>query len=459
MDATGYVRLSRAARSENLSLAGMVADVERLAALHGFRLVNMHVDDGISGAVRDRPDFLAWLSDIIEGRAQVMLTYHTDRLTREGLNVAAFILDTQEGKDPRTGKVVRAPVRYLDCKGLDSDHGTAFRLQFALGAEVARAERERMSSRSKDRVRRLRDAGRWSGGAVPFGFEPEPHPDGAGMTLRLLEEGIEPEALARISEELRAGRSPGEVSRGLNAAGIRPRRAAAWTDITVRKIVYGRTAPIIWPPGELHAIRKALEERSTGPRAKGGRPAARLLSGLLVCYDCRETLSVAGSRGKPVYRCQTRSSGRICTGSVAIMAEPAEVWAEREYIGTAGHLPYSERITAFSGADEISEAEAREAALSAQLLRELSADVIDELKAVRAELEALRALPVRMETVIRSTGRSTAEEWEARDIAGRRAMLAGMWQWITVLPAEKIGQRFTPDRLSPEPVTEDDYDA
>ncbi len=52
------------------------------------------------------------------------------QLTREGVNVAALILDAVEGKDPVTGKVIRTPARLLDTKGLDSNgDDTSFRLR------------------------------------------------------------------------------------------------------------------------------------------------------------------------------------------------------------------------------------------------------------------------------------------------------------------------------------------
>ena len=103
----------------------MSRDLHALAAREGFDLVAEHVDNGIIGAVRDRPEFGEWLDDARDGRAEVLLTWSVDRLTREGLPVAALILDVVEGRDP-AGKPSHKPVRLLDFHGLDSRHGESF---------------------------------------------------------------------------------------------------------------------------------------------------------------------------------------------------------------------------------------------------------------------------------------------------------------------------------------------
>lgn len=159
-----YARLSVAADAENVSLDGMVADMRTLAEREGLEVLEpVHVDDGRSGGFRDRDEFTAWLDDARSGRADVLMAYHTDRLTREGLNVAASILDVVEGKNPDTGRPAHRPVRLLDCSGIDSAQGDAFRFRFVMQAEIGRSERERIRQRSRDRARRLSRAGRWGG--------------------------------------------------------------------------------------------------------------------------------------------------------------------------------------------------------------------------------------------------------------------------------------------------------
>jgi site-specific DNA recombinase len=91
------------------------------------------------------------------------VTYHADRVTRVGVNVAAMVLDVVEGKDPTTGAVVREPVRLLSVDGLDSRDET-YRMRLVFAAEMARSERERIKDRNLATQARLRKAGRFQGG-------------------------------------------------------------------------------------------------------------------------------------------------------------------------------------------------------------------------------------------------------------------------------------------------------
>jgi site-specific DNA recombinase len=217
-----YVRLSRAATDANLSRDGMLDDLHKLADRQGFAVMAEHTDDGISGAVRDRPAFAAWLDDAREGRADVLIAWHVDRMTREGLPVAALLLDVVEGRD-RDGKPAHTPVRLMDHHGLDSARGESFRLEFVIKAEIARAERERMKARGVARAERLARAGRRHGGPTCFGYVAVAAPDGKGKVLAI----NEPEAAAvrRAAEMILEGRTPGHVARWLTAEGYLPRLA------------------------------------------------------------------------------------------------------------------------------------------------------------------------------------------------------------------------------------------
>lgn len=79
-----YLRLSVKAGETNASLEGMIKELRELCAREGLREVALHVDNGLSGGFRDRAEFQAWLSDARQQRADVLATFHVDRLTREG---------------------------------------------------------------------------------------------------------------------------------------------------------------------------------------------------------------------------------------------------------------------------------------------------------------------------------------------------------------------------------------
>lgn len=376
-----YVRLSREATEQNLSKEGMVADCRTVAAREGLAVVAVHIDDGISGSVRNRPEFVGWLNDARDGRVDTLLVWHADRLTREGVNAAALILDTIEGKNPETGRVVREPVRLIDTRGMDSaGDDTAFRFSFVIAAEVARAERERMKERNRAANARGRAAGRWTGGAAPYGFRVVDNPDGPGRVLEIVPE--EAALLREAAAMILAGANLPKAVRWANGPnGRAPRRAPAWSVSTLRqsltnsatagqvvRIVDGKPVqvlddagqPVTWPAiltlDESAAIRAALAMRKLST-PRGGRQPARLLSGLMTCHSCGGKLEVGQRTGSVSYRCPTARRSLTCDRPVSISAVPAEDFVSAYFLHDMDYQPEYVRRAEVTGAHAVEQAE------------------------------------------------------------------------------------------------------
>lgn len=462
--ATGYVRLSKAAGTDNLSADGMVADVERKAADMGLRLIGpVRIDNGASGAIRDRPEFLAWLDDVRECRAAVMIPWHTDRLTREGVNAAALILDAQEGKDPSSGAVVRTPARLVDCAGLDSDDREGFRFRFVIGAEVARAERERIKARNLVTRQRLLDAGRWPGGKMPLGFRAVPADDGRGKVLAL--DVDEAAAMRDALGAILRGDSLGAVVRRWNAGnGPRPRAASAWSVTTVRQALTTDAARAqLWTPGEWRALLEALGERAASG-LNTGRTPAHLLSGLATCSGCERPLYAAQRGGRhgtrTVYRCDRRD-GTCPTPGISISATQLDAAVTAWFLDGWGRLPFTVERVIVAGADELASAEEAERAALAAFQTDPSLPNADEYRLAKARREALEAAPPETERVLLPTGRTYREEWErAGDAHERRAMLLDRVERVLVYPGKAGRRELDAARWRVEPREEvEDYDA
>lgn len=471
-----YARLSVAADTENMSLDGMVADMRALCEREGLEVLEpVHVDDGKSGGFRDRDEFTAWLDDARTGRADVLVPYHTDRLTREGLNVAATILDVVEGKDPTTGRPAHRPVRLVDCFGLDSLHGDGFRFRFVIQAEVGRSERERIKQRSKDRGRRLRRAGRWGGGTPPFGYRAIPNTDGAGWVLAI--EPDEAKALRDAAEALLTDPPTplNRIVRRLNHAGVKPRRAAEWSRQTLAKALTGehllgritengrpiRDAegeilapfPAILTHAELATIRAVLTPRPDAPYSGGRRPA-RLLSGLLSCVSCGSTLQVyrrASRSANPApvvgYRCVTRAHGGTCPAPVSVNALHAEEHVAKRYLTAAGPMPMVVERTIVSGADELAGVEADLRDVLAYMAQEVTADLVARLQALQQRRDTLSEERPDRRTEMVPTGRTMAEHWAEAMTDDRRELLADAFAEMVVKPGKPGPKTFDPDRL------------
>lgn len=343
-----YVRLSKQASDANMSLDGMLHDCRELARRHGLSVVDEHVDNGLTGAVRDRPEFRAWLQDAVEGRAQTLIAWHADRLTREGINAAAMLLDVLEGKDSTTGRVVRPPVRLLDHSGLDSDHGDdAFRLRFLIAAEVARAERARMVERAKAGRRRLREAARFPGGTPPFGYSITP----ANPGYRLAVDPQQAAQLREIAQRVLEGESVNSVVVRLNRQGVPSpadqQRAksggemtgAAWRVSNLNRLLKSPTlcglATVKTPDGKGYmAVRdeegqpilraepifaqEVLDDlrRTLESRGGGGSPTAKRVPqpflGVAQCSCGANLYVIKGRGGVPYWRCGTRQQTGSC---------------------------------------------------------------------------------------------------------------------------------------------------
>ncbi|MBP2323376.1 DNA invertase Pin-like site-specific DNA recombinase [Kibdelosporangium banguiense] len=465
-----YVRLSKLAGDENLSKDGMVEDCVKACLPDNLTPIAIHIDDGISGAVRNRPEFTAWLDDARECRASTLVTWHVDRLTREGINVAALIMDTIEGKDPETGKPVRAEARLIDTKGLDSaGDETTFRFRFVIAAELARGERVRMIDRSRARHRRSRESGRWSGGVIPYGFRPVKATNGKGLVLEQHPE--EARAVREAADRILSGASWGAVTRWLNSSeGYPPRRADAWSSTTVRKILTGGpqagylvktvngqkrpvvdangdivTVPAILTPDESATIRAMVDEaaerrlqelgRSFSDHTTGGRHSTRWLSGVATCASCGRLLafSQAHNGGRGMYFCRNDSNGG-CPHPPYVASARLEEHVESTFLGTFGDRPEYLKRREVSGAAEISAAEEAVTTAIAALSEAATAEAFKALQNAQARREAALNAPRVLNERVVETGRTMREAWEAtaENPEARRDLLRANYAAIAV---------------------------
>ena len=409
--ATIYVRNSKAIGAANVSQAKMVSDCQAFADSHGLYVGDrVHIDNGKSGSIRDRPEFVKWLQD---GRAgHVMITWHSDRLTREGVNAAGMVLDVIEGKDPVTGAVTGNPVRLLTCNGLDSQSGaddSAFRLQFVIAAEFARSERARIIERNKSTAAALIAQGRVRG-ATPFGtratadnlFEADP---------------VEAPVIRRVAARLLAGESINSLTRWLTAEGYRTRRGNAFTRQSLLSTLASENVRRVVLDPETVA---SLDARKTSdaPKRKGGRPPRLLSKGIATCGNCGSSMTVT----QGAYSCNRRRHGGDCTAMIRINAAAFDVYIESEYMARYGALEAYERREVTHGAATAAEAAKRLSEANAALTADLSTENLAAAQeAKRAHDAAKAAVTTSVEWV--ETGETFGHVWQAGSVETQREAL------------------------------------
>jgi hypothetical protein len=371
-------------------------------------------------------------------------------MTREGMNVAAAILDGAEGKDPDTGKLVRHPSRLVDCKGLDSEGDeAAFRFRFVIAAEVARSGRSRMSDRQRAAKARLRAAGRSQGGPPPFGWRNVRRDDGVFLELHEAEAAVLKECAARVL----AGASLASASRFMNGPdGMPPHRAKAWTRETVRGVLTSRPSAAsqdVLTADDRAALRQMLLARR-GER-RGGRQHSRLLSGLLRCSGCDGPLYVAPrTPTKLAYRCMTSpASGGSCHAPVSVSAEAIEAYVADWFLSTYGDRPeYAARATVTGGA-ALEAAHESEAAALAALTAEPTAEHLAAYQAAQGARRTAEDVPQEVTASLTPTGRTIAEAWGLdEDVHRRRELLAANVTAMVVLPGVRGRKTFDGRRVA-----------
>lgn len=490
--ASGYVRLSNVANPENLSADGMAEDIRALAAAQGLTLTGMYFDNGVSGAVRDRPDFIKWLDDARAGRVGNLLTMHGDRLTREGINAAALLLDVIEGKNPQTGKVERTPVRFMDCSGLDSRDQSGFRWRFIIAAEVAREELQRITARNRATQARLLKTDRFRGGRVPYGYQVAILPEG-GKTLVI--DPDEAPFIREAMERILRGESLYSVTRWLNDSGSVPHNSKAWGMSSVRWVLVGHSVlgqqvhrglvmrddegmpKVFWPPimtaDEQVRVRAALDGRQVNNGERHRRHGKRMLSGWLQCATCGGPLALTRTRPRgsartyDFYRCNGRSnSGRNCQAQATIAADFAEEVVAERLLSSYGHVEIRQRVILTEGTNnaELAQVELALRDYTARMMEDLPEeeedDIREKVSALKARRKALNAMPSVTERV-ESTGETVGSMWVKGDVASQRNVLGALFGEKRIVIERGVGAGGTmakrkkkdPTRIGPLPLT------
>jgi DNA invertase Pin-like site-specific DNA recombinase len=223
MRAVGYLRVSTQEQADS----GYGLEAQRLAILRfcadlGFVLHAVYTDAGVSGAagLDERPALSRALAELEAGRADRLVVYRLDRLARD--------LILQELLLARLAKA-GTPVLSVTEPDIDtlSDDPTKTLIRQVLGA-LAQYERALIRGRM-DAGRAVKAAaGGYVGGQPRYGTKAA-----AGDLTHNEEEAVVVERVLALRSQ---GRSYRQIASELEAAGLRPRRAARWHPMVVRAI-------------------------------------------------------------------------------------------------------------------------------------------------------------------------------------------------------------------------------
>jgi DNA invertase Pin-like site-specific DNA recombinase len=204
---------TRKSTEHNLDLAFNSLDAQREAceayiksqAHEGWRLLPDHYDDGgLSGASLERPALQLLLSEVREGRVDVIVVYKVDRLTRSLADFAKLVeeFDAHE-------------VSFVSVTQSFNTTSSMGRLTLNVLLSFAQFEREVIGERVRDKIAASKRKGLWVGGPVPLGYR------SIGKKLIVVEE--EAEQVRTIFRRYLALGSIGLLIDDLRRCGVRPR--------------------------------------------------------------------------------------------------------------------------------------------------------------------------------------------------------------------------------------------
>jgi site-specific DNA recombinase len=156
-----YCRISQDRTGAGLGVDRQREDCEALAERNGWNVVEVYVDNDVSAfSGKLRKDYRRMLADLDEGKATVVIVWHTDRLHRSITELESYMdlcqlrgvttHAVQAGEIDLASPTGRAQARFMGVVArLESEHK---------GARVARARQQKAM------------AGEWAGGIRPFGW-------------------------------------------------------------------------------------------------------------------------------------------------------------------------------------------------------------------------------------------------------------------------------------------------
>ena len=285
----------------------------------GYVISEVFVDDGYSAKDQKRPALQRMFRAIEAGDVDAVVVYKIDRLTR---SVADFyeISRTWFERD----------LRFVSASQSFDTSSIGGRLMLNILLTFAQFEREMISERTQHTLWMNIAEGKWTGGAVPFGFVLK---DGA-----LSIDESRRKVVVRIFEEAAEGRSAGAIASGLNSAGVRrPTKrypeGRSWDAGVIRSIIANpryRGVRVFngseFPTKHPEIVSKDLWELANARIPVEAEPVRQLLKheyafvGPGVCGICGQPLAAYPAKGRSksyhFYTCRRarkKLDGKHCT--------------------------------------------------------------------------------------------------------------------------------------------------
>lgn len=307
-----YLRQSMDRTGEEEGVDRQRDDAMRMINARGWTVVREYIDNDVSASSKKpRPQFVDMMKHVDDGAIDVIVSKHMDRLLRQPIELEDVL--------QRCEKIGAWIVTSADGIDTSTDGG---RTVARIMVSIAKGEMERKGARHKAANKQAAEAGKWSGGRRPFGYEKD------GMTICESEAALVRQGYADVL----AGVSLSEISRRWVAAGGLTTQGKQWRPTSVKDVLTnprhaglrrympgaeqiaakrrnpeaGVIGKASWPPLVDEATWRAAVRILSNPARHRSTPGKALLTGVIVCGVCGSGLRRGGNgTGRILYKCVT----------------------------------------------------------------------------------------------------------------------------------------------------------
>jgi DNA invertase Pin-like site-specific DNA recombinase len=470
-----YTRLSsvkerdRAAGNDDLNVADQQARVRKLADAVAVPIDSVFTDNDLTAykgtkRYKGRPGFDAMLRRLDAGDIGVIFVYHVFRLYRSLSDLERL-----------SALCVKHKISIKAVSGGDIDlTSPTGQMTAEFLASVGKQQVALLAESSADGRARIRAAGRWPGGRVPYGYRVTGDFGRGTGEVHIVED--EARVIRGMCDDILAGKSLNDIARKLNADCVRrpgkalpasrtvsPRRVG-WDQSQVGRMVTNpRYAAQIEYKGEIagdgdwpeiidretvRKVRATLASRPSVRRGKTGGPRHRwLLSGIARCGKCGSQAVYGGAllpNKRAGYACRKcfgvsrdaeRTDKRVVDTIKAMLAKRAFAAAARPTVDIDAMNTRREQINA-----ELNEIAAGRFTVQQKQIQ--SGPLIDELDRIDAKLtDAYRGTG--FEGV--ADAADPAAEFGKLTIAQQRKIVRALID-VTILPIKHSGAMMGPQK-------------
>ncbi|OAN29124.1 hypothetical protein A4X17_05990 [Plantibacter sp. H53] len=373
-----YARLSDDRDADKLGIDTQLGDGRAIAERKGWTVVGEYVDRSLSASKKlvNRPEYNRLVDDFNAGTFDALICWDLDRLTRQPRQLEDWI----DAAEERGLMIVTA--------NGEADLSTSNGIMFArMKATIGKNESDRTSQRVKRNVQARRDAGKWHGGTVPYGY--------TAVDSQLKPRDDEVERITEAMKRLLAGDTMYGIASDWNSRGLMTRTGKAWRQSNLRPILLNRTnlgetksGTVGWTPiverVTFDRVERLLTDPSRrvtkSPGVRGGKYS--MGGGVSVCAECGFRLITDTKRGRTRLACLSRVSSTVTDPTTGEVLVP----------GACGHVAIDhERLEEYVFTEVVRALEANPRWGQVLAERDPSADArIEALQSKRTDLEEQR---------------------------------------------------------------------